>query len=172
MSQWQWLRSSFARPRFSEPKSSATRPPECKCLRISGAPFSSIRSGTCNSRCTAALVPTTNEQSATASPTLEYCSALASNGAAPTAERASRKDASNGFTTRRWRKPMLLMARAAAPILSGLRVDTSTTFRRSKSDGVGKTKSFYGERSARTKSYYREKHFMNMTTARRIRLKK
>src|SRR5205823_5089735 len=138
-SQWQWLRSSFAKPRFSEPNSSATRPPARSRLRMSCAPSDSNLSGWCNARLPAAVVPTTREQSATASATLPYCSARASNGAAPTAERASRNDASYGFTTRNRRKPRLLMARAAAPMLSGLRVDTNTTQRRSNSDCVGKT---------------------------------
>lgn len=74
-----------------------------------------------------------------ASATLPYCSACASNRAAPTAERASRNDASYGFTTRSRENPRLLMARAAAPMLSGFRVETSTTHRRSNSDGAGKT---------------------------------
>src|SRR6266853_163048 len=72
-------------------------------------------------------------QSATASARLLNSSARARRGEAPTAERASRKANSYGFTTRRWKKPKLLMARAAAPILSGLRGATRMTRRRSDS---------------------------------------
>src|SRR5713226_3645430 len=72
-------------------------------------------------------------QSATASATVLNSSARASSGSAPTAERASRKASSKGFTTRRWKKPKLLMARAAAPMLRGLRGATRMTRRRSDS---------------------------------------
>src|SRR5258708_38902660 len=72
-------------------------------------------------------------QSATDSATVLNSSARASRGAAPTAERASRKASSYGFTTRRWRNPKLLMARAAAPMLRGLRGLTRTTRNRSSS---------------------------------------
>src|SRR5439155_25274444 len=41
-------------------------------------------------------------------------------------------------TTRKRRKPKLLMARAAAPMLRGLRAFTSTTRNRSDSDGESK----------------------------------
>src|SRR5882672_9415174 len=68
-------------------------------------------------------------QSATASARLLNSSARARRGEAPTAERASRKANSYGFTTRRWKKPKLLMARAAAPMLRGLRGLTKTTRR-------------------------------------------
>src|ERR1700733_15252354 len=57
---------------------------------------------------------------------------------APTAERASRNAGSYGFTTRKSRKPKLLMARAAAPIFNGLRVDTSTMRTRSSCAAVAK----------------------------------
>src|SRR5579871_1469148 len=92
-SQWQWLKSSLDSPRFSDPNNNATRPPVRSLLRITGAASSSSLSGWCSSLFPMAVVPTTNAQSATASATLEYCSALASSGAAPTAERASLKDA-------------------------------------------------------------------------------
>ena len=59
----------------------------------------------------------------------------------PTAERASRKEGSNGCATRSWRKPKLLMARAAAPILSGLRAATSTICKRSNCGAPGKVAS-------------------------------
>src|SRR5882762_7617972 len=75
----------------------------------------------------------TSVQSWTASARLLNSSARASSGAAPTAERASRKANSYAFTTRRWKKPKLLTARAAAPILSGLRGATRMTRRRSDS---------------------------------------
>ena len=78
-----------------------------------------------------------------------YSSALASSSAAPTADRAVRNAFSYGFTTRSREKPKLLMARAAAPMLRGLRDDTSTTRRRSSLRGAGKT--------AYSKSYERER---------------
>ena len=109
------------------------------CLRMRRPPYSSRRRGCCSSRCRTAVVPTTSVQSATASATLSYSSALASSSAAPTADRAVRKAFSYGFTTRSREKPKLLMARAAAPILRGLRDDTSTTRRRSSLREAGKT---------------------------------
>ncbi len=109
------------------------------CLRMRRPPYSSRRRGCCSSRCRTAVVPTTSVQSATASATLLYSSALASSSAAPTADRAVRKAFSYGFTTRSREKPKLLMARAAAPMLRGLRDDTSTTRRRSSLREAGKT---------------------------------
>src|SRR5579885_512274 len=79
-----------------------------------------------------AVVPTMREQSAIASATVRNSSARLSRSAAPTADCASRKATSYGFTTRRREKPKLLMALATAPILSGLRGATSTTRRQSK----------------------------------------
>src|SRR5579863_5695868 len=73
-----------------------------------------------------AVVPTTRLQSRIAPSTVLCSSALANSEAAPTAETASRNAFSYGVTTRNWYAPKLLMARAAAPILSGLRVRTST----------------------------------------------
>src|SRR5258708_7415366 len=73
-----------------------------------------------------AVVPTTKPQSRVASAIESTSSAWARSAAAPTAETASRKALSYGVTTRRWNAPKLLMARAAAPILSGLRERTST----------------------------------------------
>ena len=102
------------------------------------APYSKGLSGCSSSRLRIAVVPTTSVQSATASATVSYSSALASRAEAPTAERASRNAASYGFTTRRRRNPKLLMARAAAPMLRGLRVATRTTRRRSNSGRTGK----------------------------------
>src|SRR5882724_9596651 len=67
------------------------------------------------------------------SATVLNSSARASSGSAPTAERASRKANSYGFTTRRWKKPKLLIARAAAPMLRGFRGATRTTRRGSDS---------------------------------------
>src|SRR4029077_9797005 len=138
INQSQWLKASFDKPVLSDPNSNATRP-DARRLRINAAPSFNLRNGCCNSLRVEAVVPTTSEQSDTASPTLLNCSASASREAAPTAERASRNAGSYGFTTRRCRKPKLLMARAAAPMFRGLRVETSTTQRRSNSDGVGKT---------------------------------
>src|SRR5438445_12584209 len=73
-------------------------------------------------------------QSATASATVLNSVACASSRSAPTAERASRKANSYGFTTRRWKKPKLLMARAAAPMLRGLR--GATRMRRKQSESA------------------------------------
>src|ERR1700681_2478822 len=67
------------------------------------------------------VVPTTSVQSATAASTLGYSRALSSIAPARTAERASRKATSYAFTRRRSVNPKLLMARAAAPMFSGLR---------------------------------------------------
>src|SRR6266852_2353432 len=141
-SQWQWLRSSFERPTFSEPNKRATCFERSR-LRISRAPSSSRRTGCCNSRRPRAEVPTTSVQSATASATLWNSSALARSEEAPTAERASRNATWNGFTTRRRKKPKLLMARAAAPMLRGLRVATRTT--RKLSNSVEATKNAYSK---------------------------
>src|SRR5205814_10603558 len=94
------------------------------------------------SRWPTAVVPTTIVQSATASATLVYSSAFDNSAAAPTAERASRKAASYGDTTRRLRKPKLLMARAAAPMLRGLRAATRTTRKWSNSDQTDKNTDF------------------------------
>src|SRR5438132_10643776 len=91
-------------------------------------------------------------QSATASATVLNSVACASSRSAPTAERASRKANSYGFTTRRWQKPKLLMARAAAPMLRGFRGATRTTRRRSES-ALGNTEmSLQQERSAGRKA--------------------
>src|SRR5580700_5870453 len=151
-SQLQWLKSSLVSPNFSEPKSSATRFGAARLradfLRLVSAPrladsrASNLRmifaassrrhSRWCNSRWPTAVVPTTSAQSATASATLSNSSAFARTDAAPTAERASRYAGSYGFTTRRCENPKLLIARAAAPMFKGLRVETSTTRRLSE----------------------------------------
>jgi len=62
---------------------------------------------------------------------------------APTAERASRKPAAYGLTRRRCRAPKLLMARAAAPILRGLRGRTNTTTSWSSSEILPGKPPFY-----------------------------
>ena len=80
-------------PTLSEPNSNATGP-AFSCRLIARAPSSSRRNRCCNSRRPAAVVPTTSLQSATASATFAYCSAFASNPAAPTADLASRNAAS------------------------------------------------------------------------------
>src|ERR1700683_5358715 len=67
-----------------------------------------------------------------------HCSASARTDEAPTADRASRNAGSYGFTTRKCRNPKLLIARAAAPIFNGLRVDTSTIRTRSSCAAVAK----------------------------------
>ena len=61
--------------------------------------------------------------------TVVNSSAEVNNGAAPTAERASRNATSYGFTTRNRVQPKLAMARAAAPMFNGFRGATSTTRR-------------------------------------------
>jgi hypothetical protein len=81
-------------------------------------------------------------QSATASATFLNCSAAFKTDEAPTAERASRKDSSYGFTTRKRDNPKLFIARAAAPIFRGLRVETRMTQSRSDSEGVSKPRHF------------------------------
>ena len=126
INQWQWLMSSFDRPNFSDPKSNAIGP---AAWRISRAPYSRRRSGCCSSRWPTEVVPTTSAQSATASATVANSSAEANNGAAPTAERASRNATSYGFTTRSRVQPKLTIARAAAPMFNGFRGATSTTRR-------------------------------------------
>src|SRR5438445_12079240 len=92
-------------------------------------------------------------QSATASATVLNSVACASSRSAPTAERASRKANSYGLTTRRWKKPKLLMARAAAPMLRGLRGLTRTTRRLSSWDREDKEQTLFyaaAERKAST----------------------
>jgi len=59
----------------------------------------------------AAVVPTTREQSATASATLLHSFAFLSRADAPTADRASRKANSMGFTTREFTNPKLHRSR-------------------------------------------------------------
>jgi len=83
-----------------------------------------VMSGRLTLRFVAAVVPTTSVQSATASATLSQTSALAKSSLAPTAERASRNEGSYGETSRNCEAPKFAMARATAPILSGLRVRT------------------------------------------------
>ena len=64
--------------------------------------------------------------------------AFNSKSGAPTAERASRQVRSKGSTTDRVVRPKLAMARAAAPILRGLRGATRTTSMRSRWEVVSK----------------------------------
>src|SRR5690349_4741813 len=130
INQWQWLKSSLERPRFSEPKRTAVLA-EVRWRRINLAPCSSVFKGCCSSRFEAAVVPTTRLQSDTASDTFENRSALFKSWAAPTADRASRNEGSYGFTKRRLLTPKLLIARAAAPMFNGLRVPTRTMHSRS-----------------------------------------
>ncbi len=141
ISQWQCVKSSFERPRFSEPNKIATRPP-ARCSCAFGPASGRATSGCFMSRFRPAVVPITREQSATASATLWYCSADCKTADAPTAERASRNDSSKGFTTRNRDSPKLLMARAAAPMFRGLRVETRTTQSWSDSAGVSKPRHF------------------------------
>ena len=63
---------------------------------------------------------------------LEFLS-LRQRWRSPAADRASRYAFSYGVTTRKCANPKLLIARAAAPIFKGLRVETSTTRRWSTS---------------------------------------
>ena len=53
------------------------------------------------------------------------------------AERALSKGTGKSLTTRRWRRPKSCMARAAAPMLLGLRARTRTMWMQSSSSGVG-----------------------------------
>src|SRR5215510_2548167 len=93
-----------------------------------------------------AVVPTTKLQSLTAPWTESNSCASAKTDAAPTAETASRKAFSKGVTRRRSSAPKLLIARAAAPMLSGFRVRTRTTRRFARLAGVTKAQSSYFER--------------------------
>src|SRR5215472_18864737 len=154
ISQWQWLRSSFESPRFSEPKRRATRP-AARRFRISRPPSRRSRTACCGSRRLSAVVPTTSEQSATASANDLNSSARASRGAAATAERASRNASSYGFTTRRCRNPKLLIARAAAPRFSGFRGATITTRRFSDWIRTDKILKLTTERQTRTPNLVR-----------------
>jgi len=101
------------------------------------------RTGSCKARLRTAVVPTTSEQSATASATESNSCALLSSAEAPTAERASRKATAYELTRRRSRGPKLLMARAAAPMLSGLRGRTNTTTSWSSSEILPGKPPFY-----------------------------
>ncbi len=83
-------------------------------------------------------VPITSVQSATASPRHSVVFAFCSKSGAPTADRASRQCGAKGATTVSREKPKLAMARAPAPILRGLRGDTSTTPMRSSWVAVSK----------------------------------
>src|SRR5882762_4566597 len=116
---WQWLKSSFDNPHFSDPNKTATRPVSMR-FPINRAPSSNPRKGCFISRFPTAVVPTTSEQSATAL-------ARASNSPAPTADFASLHAFSYGRTARNSIAPKLLIARATAPTFSGFRVPTSTT---------------------------------------------
>lgn len=92
-SHWQCVKSSFERPRFSEPNKIATRP-TASSPRTFGPATGKATSGCFTSRFRPAVVPTTSEQSATASPRLWYCSAACKTEDALTAERASRNGSS------------------------------------------------------------------------------
>src|SRR6266850_2883319 len=105
-----------------------------------------------SSRRPTAVVPTMRVQSAMASARLLNSSARARRGEAPTAERASRKANSYGFTTRRWKKPKLLMARAAAPMLRGLRGLTRTTRKLSSWDEADKERLIFSAAAERKAS--------------------
>ncbi len=125
-SQWQWLKLSFDNPHFSDPNISATFP--FAIPRRNTAPANSkLRSGCWISRFPTAVVPTTSQQSPTASATVANSSAFCSTPEAPTADTASRNAFAYGCTTRRCTAPKLLIARATAPKFSGFRVPTSTT---------------------------------------------
>ncbi len=124
-SQWQWLKLSFDNPHFSDPNSSATFP--FAIPRRSTAPTSKLRKGCWISRFPTAVVPTTIQQSPTASATLPNSSAFCSTAEAPTADTASRNAFAYGRTTRRCIAPKLLIARATAPKFNGFRVPTNTT---------------------------------------------
>jgi hypothetical protein len=125
ISQWQWLMSSFERPNFSDPNSSAMGPaalahqararfqPAQRMLQLAMA----HRSRAHHQRAVRNGIATSVVNS----------SAEANNGAAPTAERASRNATSYGFTTRSRVQPKLAIARAAAPMFNGFRGATSTT---------------------------------------------
>ena len=125
-SQWQWLKLSFDNPHFSDPNSSATFPFAIP-FRSTAPASSKLRSGCWISRFPTEVVPTTSQQSATASATVANSSAFCSTAEAPTADTASRNAFAYGCTTRRYAAPKLLIARATAPKFSGFRVPTNTT---------------------------------------------
>ena len=137
ISQWQWLRSSFDKPEFLRAKQ------KCDATLIAWRSIQFLQNGrrailqdlermlqlTMPDGCGA------DNQSAVRRhrrPSRVFF-ALASTAEAPTADRASRKARSYGFTIRKREKPKLHMARAAAPIFRGFRVETRTTQRRSDS---------------------------------------
>src|SRR5882762_665314 len=126
INQWQWLKSSFDNPHFSDPNKTATRPVSMR-FPINRAPSSNPRKGCFISRFPTAVVPTTSEQSATASASDANSFARASNSPAPTADFVSLQAFSYGRTARNSIAPKLLIARATAPTFSGFRVPTSTT---------------------------------------------
>src|SRR5580692_8266354 len=114
--QWQWLRSSFARPNFSEPKSRATGA-DSQCCRIRRPARSKRYSGACRSRLPSDVVPTTSVHPARASASVACTWACSRIEWAFTALRASRNATSYGATR----------CRSANPIFSGLRGETRTT---------------------------------------------
>src|SRR5579883_3243668 len=139
-SQWQKLNSSFDNPHFSDPNSTATRP--IRILLCSNGDASARScSGCFNSRFPTEVVPTTSEQSATASAIVANSFAPAITSPAPTADRASLHAFPYGSTARNSAAPKLLIARATAPKFSGFRVRTSTTTRLSS---VSLTPAVYG----------------------------
>jgi hypothetical protein len=101
--------------------------PEASFRRILPAATAMNRFRAASSRCRSPVVPTTRLESPTAS--LERTESPApapTAGARRRAETASRNAFSNGVTRRKSKTPKLLMARAAEPMLSGLRVRTRT----------------------------------------------
>ena len=80
-------------------------------------------------------MPKTNVQSATASARVATSIADSSSCGAPTAERASRQCGAWGETMANLEKPKLAMARAAAPIFSGLRGETRMISMQSRRPG-------------------------------------
>ena len=89
-------------------------------------PSSSRRMGCSSARGPRDVVPTIKAQSATASASVANSFASRSTCCDLTAERASRKATSYGFTNRSSENPKLLMARAAAPMFNGFLGDTRT----------------------------------------------
>src|SRR5882724_9764488 len=145
--QWQWLNTSFERPHFSEPNRIATGAEE-SLPRMDLAPFTRSFRGCCNCRWRTAVVPTTMVQSATASATVAKSLAFARTEEAPTADLASLNATSYGFTTRSCVNPKLLIARAAAPILSGFLGATRTTRRSCNFSGLN-TAAIYLNKSSK-----------------------
>ena len=129
ISQWQWLRSSFDRPYFSDPKSNADRR-----RRPVAAGSAAIRTPAGEWDAAVRDVPPKwcPPPAGSPPPRRRRARTLPPPGAAAPRRPPSAPPETprrTGWTTRSRENPKFAMARAAAPILSGLRVETMTTRR-------------------------------------------